>query len=32
MRTGVLARSLTFAKPRGISPSRHIANMIRVWP
>ena len=24
--------SLTFAKPRGIRPSRHIANMIRVWP
>ena len=32
IRTGVLVRGLTSAKRRGIRPSRHIANMIRVWP
>ena len=32
MRTGVRRRSEIFAKPRGSRPSRHIANMIRVWP
>ena len=32
IRIGVLVLSLTFAKLRGIRPSRHIANMIRVWP
>ena len=31
MRTGVW-RLESLAKPRGSSPSRHIANMIRVWP
>ena len=32
LRTGVRVRSFTAAKLRGISPARHIANMIRVWP
>ncbi len=30
--TGVPVRGLTFAIPRGISPSRAIAKKMRVWP
>jgi hypothetical protein len=32
IRTGVRRFSETFANDRGSRPSRHMANMIRVWP
>jgi hypothetical protein len=31
-RTGVPVRGLTSARVSGMSPSRAMANMIRVWP